>query len=150
MIEGLAAVDKSINTNDYLHGVLRDDEKTLLACLTAGFGGARRPWRVRFNKARTPSRPRRRRPTGCGDRLTSYALPQQPTKIPLLAIYGGSDPRPFLRNGPRSPWAGPVHRGDTILRIRMGRSKGTNWIRARCWASGSADRFAGVPAVGNC
>src|SRR5262249_35222509 len=32
VIEGLAAVDKSIEPNDYLHGVLRDEETTLLAC----------------------------------------------------------------------------------------------------------------------
>src|SRR6478736_4749297 len=89
VIEGLAAVDKSINTNDYLQGVLRDDEKTLLACLPPASAG-KEALASRFNgsdaKPSSAEAADRLR-----DRLTSYALPQQPTRIPLLAIYGGSD-----------------------------------------------------------
>jgi pimeloyl-ACP methyl ester carboxylesterase len=32
VVDGLASVDKAIDPNDYLHGVLRDEKATLLAC----------------------------------------------------------------------------------------------------------------------
>ncbi len=82
------------------------------------------------------------------ERLTSYALPQQPTKIPLLAIYGGSD-----QTVPPE-WT-EVAMGRACARATpfcgsAWKAKGTNLIPGALLGQWIADRFAGVPAVGNC
>ncbi len=146
VIEGLAAVDKSINPNDYLHGVLRDDEKTLLACLPPASAG-KEALASKFNgsdaKPSSAEAADRLR-----DRLTSYALPQQPTKIPLLAIYGGSD-QTVPPEWTEVAMGRACARGDTILRIRM-EGQGHKLDPGALLGQWIADRFAGVPAVGNC
>jgi len=146
VIEGLAAVDKSIDPSDYLRGVLRDDEKTLLACLPPASQG-KDALASKFNPSDAkPSS------TAAADRLrerlTSYALPQQPTKIPLLAIYGGSD-QTVPPEWTEVAMGRACALGDTIMRIRM-EGQGHKLDPGAPLGQWIADRFAGVPAVGNC
>jgi pimeloyl-ACP methyl ester carboxylesterase len=146
VIEGLAAVDKSIDPNDYLHGVLRDDEKTLLACLPpASQGKEALAGKFKGSDAKPSSAAAADR---LRERLTSYALPQQPTKIPLLAIYGGSD-QTVPPEWTEVAMGRACARGDTILRIRM-EGQGHKLDPGALLGQWIADRFAGVPAVGNC
>jgi pimeloyl-ACP methyl ester carboxylesterase len=146
VIEGLAAVDKSIDPNDYLHGVLRDDEKTLLACLPpASQGKEALAGKFKGSDAKPSSAAAADR---LRERLTSYALPQQPTRIPLLAIYGGSD-QTVPPEWTEVAMGRACARGDTILRIRM-EGQGHKLDPGALLGQWIADRFAGVPAVGNC
>ena len=146
VIEGLAAVDKSIDPSDYLRGVLRDDEKTLLACLPPASQG-KDALASKFN-------PSDAKPSSAAaadrlrERLTSYALPQQPTKIPLLAIYGGSD-QTVPPEWTEVAMGRACALGDTIMRIRM-EGQGHKLDPGAPLGQWIADRFAGVPAVGNC
>ncbi len=146
VIEGLAAVDKSINPNDYLHGVLRDDEATLLACKPPASQG-KNALASKFNSSDA-------KPSSAAaadrlrERLTSYALPQQPAKIPLLAIYGGSD-QTVPPEWTEVAMGRACARGDTILRIRI-EGQGHKLDPGAQLGQWIADRFAGVPAVGNC
>ncbi len=146
VIEGLAAVDKSIDPNDYLHGVLRDDEKTLLACLPPASEG-KKALASKFNgsdaKPSSSAAADRLR-----ERLASYALPHQPTKIPLLAIYGGSD-QTVPPEWTEVAMGRACARGDTILRIRI-EGQGHKLDPGALLGQWIADRFAGVPATGNC
>ena len=146
VIEGLAAVDKSIDPNDYLHGVLRDEKATLLACLPPASQG-KEALAGKFNRSDA-------KPSSAAaaeelrERLTSYALPQQPTKIPLLAIYGGSD-QTVPPEWTEVAMGRACAHGDTILRIRMD-GQGHKLDPGAFLGQWIADRFAGVPAVGNC
>ena len=81
-------------------------------------------------------------------RLNSYALPQQPTKIPLLAIYGGSD-QTVPPEWTEVAMGRACALGDTILRIRL-QDQGHKLDPGAPLGQWIADRFAGVPAVGNC
>lgn len=146
VIEGLAAVDKSIDPNDYLHGVLRDAEATLLACRPpASEGKNTLASRFQGSDAKPSS-------AAAGDllrrRLTSYALPQQPTKIPLLVIYGGSD-QTVPPEWTEVAMGRACALGDTILRIRM-EGQGHKLDPGALLGQWIADRFAGIPAVSNC
>jgi pimeloyl-ACP methyl ester carboxylesterase len=146
VIEGLAAVDKSIDPNDYLHGVLREEEATLLACrapasegkeaLAGKFTGAD----AKPSSAAAADRLRQR--------LTSYALPQQPTKIPLLVVYGGSD-QTVPPEWTEVAMGRACALRDTVLRIRM-EGQGHELDPGALLGQWITDRFAGVPAVGNC
>jgi pimeloyl-ACP methyl ester carboxylesterase len=146
VIEGLASVDKTIDPNDYLHGVLRDDKATLLAC---------RPPASQHKDALAakfiPSDAKPSSPAAADrlrQRLNSYALPQQPTKIPLLAIYGGSD-QTVPPEWTEVAMGRACALGDTILRIRL-QDQGHKLDPGAPLGQWIADRFAGVPAVGNC
>jgi pimeloyl-ACP methyl ester carboxylesterase len=146
VIEGLAAVDKAINPNDYLHGVLRDDEATMLACKPpASQGKNALASKFTSSDAKPSSAAAADR---LRERLTSYALPQQPTKIPLLAIYGGSD-QTVPPEWTEVAMGRACALGDTILRIRM-EGQGHKLDPGALLGEWIADRFAGVPAVGNC
>src|SRR6201991_2133436 len=146
VIEGLAAVDKSIDPNDFLHGVLRDEKTTLLACRPPA-SQAKDALASKFNPADA-------KPSSAAaaerlrELLTSYALPQQPTKIPLLAIYGGAD-QTVPPEWTEVAMGRACARGDTILRIRM-EGQGHKLDPGALLGQWIADRFAGVPAVGNC
>jgi hypothetical protein len=146
VIEGLASVDKTIDPNDYLHGVLRDDKATLLAC--------RPPASQRKDALAAKFIPSDAKPSSPAaadrlrQRLTSYALPQQPTKIPLLAIYGGSD-QTVPPEWTEVAMGRACALGDTILRIRL-QDQGHKLDPGAPLGQWIADRFAGVPAVGNC
>jgi pimeloyl-ACP methyl ester carboxylesterase len=146
VIQGLASVDKTIDPNDYLHGVLRDDKATLLAC--------RPPASQRKDALAAKFIPSDAKPSSPAaadrlrQRLTSYALPQQPTKIPLLAIYGGSD-QTVPPEWTEVAMGRACALGDTILRIRL-QDQGHKLDPGAPLGQWIADRFAGVPAVGNC
>jgi pimeloyl-ACP methyl ester carboxylesterase len=146
VIEGLASVDKAIDPNDYLHGVLRDEKATLLAC--------RPPASQRKDALAAKFTPADAKPSSPAaadrlrQRLTSYSLPQQPTKIPLLAIYGGSD-QTVPPEWTEVAMGRACALGDTILRIRL-QDQGHKLDPGAPLGQWIADRFAGVPAVGNC
>ena len=146
VIEGLAAVDKSIDPNDYLHGVLRDDEATLLACLPpASQGKEALASKFTASDAKPSSAAAADR---LRERLTSYALPQQPTKIPLLVVYGGSD-QTVPPEWTEVAMGRACALRDTVLRIRM-EGQGHELDPGAQLGQWIADRFAGVPAIGNC
>ena len=133
VIEGLAAVDKSIDPSDYLHGVLRDDEKTLLACLPPASAG-KEALASKFN-------PSDAKPSSAeaADRCGSGSPPMRchNSRPKSHCWRSTADPtRRFPRNGPRSPWAGPAPAA-TPLCGSVWKGKGTNWIPARRWANGS-------------
>jgi pimeloyl-ACP methyl ester carboxylesterase len=146
VIEGLASVDKTIEPKDYLHGVLSDDEATLLACRPPASAG-KDALAAKFSPAdaKPSSQPAADRLT---QRLTSYALPQQPTKIPLLAIYGGAD-QTVPPEWTEVAMGRACALGDTIMRVRM-EGQGHKLDPGALLGQWIADRFAGVPAVGNC
>ena len=146
VIEGLAAVDKAIDPNDYLHGVLRDEKKTLLACLPpASQGKGALAGRFTGSDAKPSSAAAAAR---LRERLTSYALPQQPTKVPLLVVYGGSD-QTVPPEWTEVAMGRACARGDNVLRIRM-EGQGHRLDPGAVLGQWIADRFDGVPAVGNC
>jgi pimeloyl-ACP methyl ester carboxylesterase len=146
VIEGLASVDKAIDPNDYLHGVLRDDKATLLACRPPASQG-KDALAAKFAPADAePSSPAAA--DRLSQRLSSYALPQQATKIPLLAIYGGSD-QTVPPEWTEVAMGRACALGDTILRIRL-QDQGHKLDPGAALGQWIADRFAGVPAVGNC
>ena len=141
VIEGLAAVDKSIDPNDYLHGVLRDDEKTLLACLPpASQGKEALAGKFKGSDAKPSSAAA---PTGCWSGSSPMrCLNSRPKSHCWRST---ADPtRPFPRNGPRSRWAG-LAPGATPFCGSAWKDKGTNWIRARCWANGSPTASPACP-----
>jgi pimeloyl-ACP methyl ester carboxylesterase len=146
VIEGLAAVDKSIDPDDYLHGVLRDDEATLLACRPPASQGKEALASKFTGSDAKPSS------AAAADRLrqllTSYALPQQPTKIPLLVVYGGAD-QTVPPEWTEVAMGKACALRDTVLRIRM-EGQGHELDPGAQLGQWIADRFAGVPAVGNC
>ncbi|WNG92316.1 lipase family protein [Mycobacterium sp. ITM-2016-00318] len=146
VIEGLASVDKTIDPKDYLHGVLSDEKSTLLACRPpASQGKEALAGKFTGSDAKPSSQAAADR---LRERLTSYALPQQPTKIPLLAIYGGSD-QTVPPEWTEVAMGRACARGDTILRVRM-EGQGHKLDPGALLGQWIADRFAGVPAVGNC
>jgi hypothetical protein len=146
VIEGLASVDKTIDPKDYLHGVLSDEKSTLLACRPpASQGKEALAGRFTGSDAKPSSQAVADR---LRERLTSYALPQQPTKIPLVAIYGGSD-QTVPPEWTEVAMGRACARGDTILRVRM-EGQGHKLDPGALLGQWIADRFAGVPAVGNC
>jgi hypothetical protein len=131
VIEGLASVDKAIDPNDYLHGVLRDDKATLLAC--------RQPASQRKDALAAKFIPADSKPSSPAaadrlrQRLTSYALPQPKSRCWQSTV---DRIKPFPRNGPRSPWVGPALWPTTFCGSAC-KTKGTNLIPVRPWASGS-------------
>lgn len=146
VIEGLASVDKTIDPKDYLHGVLSDEESTLLACRPPASAG-KEALAGKFTGA--DAKPSSQAVADrLRERLTSYALPQQPTKIPLLAIYGGSD-QTVPPEWTEVAMGRACARGDTILRVRM-EGQGHKLDPGALLGQWIADRFASVPAVGNC
>src|SRR5258708_21446227 len=89
VVTGLAAVDKSIRPNDYLHGELHDDATVFLACHPpASDHRAELAAKIHPADARPSSAEAARRLTA---RLASYALPQPPTKIPPFPVLGRAD-----------------------------------------------------------
>ncbi len=80
--------------------------------------------------------------------LTAYALPQQATDVPILAVYGGEDdtvPPAWTEVA----MGRACTLGDTVMRVRLeteGHTLDPGAILGR-WLT---DRFAGAPAAGNC
>lgn len=146
VVNGLAAVDDSIQPNDYLHGVMHDNQRIMLACkppdseqksaLADKLSGAD----AQPSSPEAADRLRRR--------LEAYALPQLPAEIPLMTVYGSADdtvPPQWTELAMGRGCA--LH--DNVLRVReedQGHSLDPGAILGT-WVS---DRFAGVPAAGNC
>jgi dienelactone hydrolase len=146
LVTGLAAVDKSIHPDDYLHGELRDDTNVFLACHPpASDRRAELAARMQPADGRPSSAEAAQRLT---QRLASYALPQQPTKTPLLAIYGGAD-HTIPPEWTEVAMGRACAIGDTIMRIRMD-DQGHTLDPGAPLGRWQADRFANVPATGNC
>lgn len=146
VVEGVAAVDKSIDPNDYLHGVLSDDKATLLSCQPSDAqskDALARKFNASDAKASSLQAADRLK-----QRLTSYALPQQPTDIPLLAVYGGAD-QTVPPEWTEVAMGRACGLGDTIMRVRM-EGQGHELDPGAVLGQWIADRFAGLPAVGNC
>jgi dienelactone hydrolase len=146
VITGLAAVDKSIRPDDYLHGELHDDATIFIACHPPA-SDHRAELAAKFHPAdaRPSSAAAAQRLTA---RLASYALPQQPTKIPLLAVYGGAD-RTIPPEWTEVAMGRACALGDTIMRIRMD-NQGHTLDPGAPLGRWQADRFADAPATANC
>jgi pimeloyl-ACP methyl ester carboxylesterase len=146
VVTGLAAVDKTINPDDYLHGKLRDDKDILLACRPPA---SQHKGELAGTLDRSDSRPASPAAAArLSRRLASYALPQRPTKTPLLVIYGGSDatvPPEWTEVAMGRACA----LGDTVMRVRM-EGQGHTLDPGAPLGQWIADRFAGLPATGNC
>ncbi|WP_199255167.1 lipase family protein [Mycolicibacterium mengxianglii] len=146
LITGLAAVDPGINPDDYFSGELRRGLGAVVAC--RGPNAEEKDAvldAVDRSQIKTPTPEATGRLVG---RLQSYSLPQRPTPTPLLVTYGSEDALVLPQ------WtAQAVERacglGDNIMAIELpGQGHALDaGQRDYAWI---ADRFAGVPAVGNC
>jgi pimeloyl-ACP methyl ester carboxylesterase len=146
IVTGLANVDPAIRPDDYLHGTLRDNQNLLLSC---GSDAAQRkgqlatalsPADAKPSSASAAERLRRR--------LAAYALPQQPTKIPILAVYGGADDT-VAPEWTEVAMGRACALGDTVLRVRI-EGQGHTLDPGAQLGQWVADRFAGTQAKGNC
>ncbi|WP_036460670.1 lipase family protein [Mycobacterium sp. 141] len=146
IVTGLAGVDKSIKPDDYLHDALRDNRTTLIACRADSLNDKGELSSALANSDTRPSSP------AAAERLASllaaYALPQQPTQTPILAIYGGRDdtvPAAWTEVAMGRACA----LGDTIMRVRI-EDAGHTLDPGAVLGQWLTDRFAGIPATGNC
>jgi alpha-beta hydrolase superfamily lysophospholipase len=146
IVTGLAAVDPAVHPDDYLHGTLRDNQNLLLSC---GSDAAQRKEQLATALSAADATPssasaadRLRR------RLAAYALPQQPTKIPILAVYGGADDT-VAPEWTEVAMGRACALGDTVLRARI-EGQGHTLDPGALLGQWVADRFAGVQAKGNC
>jgi hypothetical protein len=146
IVTGLANVDPAIRPDDYLHNTLRDNQNLLLSC---GSDAAQRkgqlatallPADAKPSSASAVERLRRR--------LAAYALPQQPTTIPILAVYGGADDT-VAPEWTEVAIGRACAAGDTVLRVRM-EGQGHTLDPGAVLGQWVADRFAGAQAQGNC
>lgn len=146
VVTGLAAVDSSINPDDYLHGALRENRTALIACRSSSPNAKGELGQSLASADTRPSSPE------AADRLarllSAYALPQQPTQTPILAIYGGQDdtvPAAWTEVAMGRACA----LGDTVMRVRM-EGEGHTLDPGATLGQWLSDRFAGLPATGNC
>lgn len=146
VVTGLSAVDTSINPDDYLHGALRDKSSTLIACRPPS---AAAKGELGQDLASTDTRPSS---PAAAERLTelltAYALPQRPTKTPILAIYGGADDT-VLPAWTEVAMGRACALGDTVMRVRI-EGAGHTLDPGAVLGQWLTDRFAGLPATGNC
>jgi hypothetical protein len=146
IVRGLAAVDPSIHEDDYLHGALLDNENTLLACRPPA---SARKGELADQLAHADTKPSTAAAADrLSQRLAAYALPQQPTTVPLLAIYGGADDT-VLPEWTEIAMGRACALKDNVLRVRM-EGKGHTLDPGALLGDWLGARFAGVAAVGNC
>lgn len=146
IVRGLAAVDPSINQDDYLHGTMKDNEDTLLSC---HLPASSRKSELADQLTDADTKPATAAAAdGLTRRLASYALPQQPTSVPLLVIYGGADQTVLPEWTEVAMGRGCAFK-DNVLRVRM-EGQGHSLDPGALLGNWMADRFAGLPAVGNC
>ncbi|GAS97839.1 putative uncharacterized protein [Mycolicibacterium canariasense] len=146
IVDGLAGVDPAIRPDDYLHGQLEASRQLLLSC---GEAAIQRKGRLAESLSQSDARPdsvlaadRLKR------RLTAYALPQQPSKLPILAVYGGADDT-VPPEWTEVAMGRACSLGDTVLRVRL-EGQGHTLDPGALLGQWVSDRFAGVPAKGNC
>lgn len=146
VVTGLASVDPSINPDDYLHGALGENRTALISCgdeSSSVKAELARDLAVAETKVSSPEAAERMTRL-----LTAYALPQQATDVPILAVYGGEDdtvPPAWTEVA----MGRACTLGDTVMRVRLeteGHTLDPGAILGR-WLT---DRFAGAPAAGNC
>ena len=120
VIEGLASVDKAIDPNDYLHGVLRDDERDVARLPTAGLPRQGRPGCQVHPGRRQAVVAGRGRPAEAAAHLlrAAAAANQNPTVGNLRWI--GSNRSPGMDRGRHGPGlrAGRHHFADPPARPR--------------------------------
>lgn len=146
VITGLAAVDPSLKLGDYLHGPMLDQRETLISCKSES---DERKAQLQETLTAADAKPSSQEAADrLAQRLADYALPQQPTSVPVLAVYGGAD-QTVAPEWTEAAIKKGCALGDTVLRVRVdGQGHGldpgaqlSQWI---------ADRFAGAPAPSNC
>nr|WP_313777187.1 lipase family protein [Mycobacterium sp.] len=146
VVTGLAGVDTAIRPDDYLHGELSANRTLLLSC------DAQSVQQKGILAQRLSASDARPDSTLAADRLKrrleAYALPQQPTKIPILAIYGGAD-HTVLPEWTEVAMGRACSLGDTVLRVRL-EGQGHTLDPGALLGQWVADRFSGVPPSGNC
>lgn len=146
IVTSLAAVDPSIDPDDYLHGALRENRTVLISCKPPSSGT-----KAELSKALSGADTRASSPEAAArmaDVLEAYALPQQPTKIPILAVYGGNDDT-VLPAWTEEAMGRACALGDTVMRVRLD-GQGHTLDPGAVLGQWLSDRFAGVPATGNC
>lgn len=146
IVTGLANVDPAIRPDDYLHNTLRDNQNLLLSC---GSDAAQRKGQLATALSPADAKPSSASATErLRRRLAAYALPQQPTKIPILAVYGGADDT-VAPEWTEVAMGRACAAGDTVLRVRM-EGQGHTLDPGALLGQWVADRFAGARAQGNC
>ncbi|CAN5611027.1 lipase family protein [soil metagenome] len=146
LIAGLAAVDPGIIPDDYFSGELRRGLGAVVAC--RGPNAEQKDAVMAVVQRSEIKQPTPEATARLVGRLESYSLPQQPTPTPMLVSYGSEDPL-VLPEWTQEAIARACVLGDNITAIELeGQGHALdagqtdyNWMR---------DRFAGVPAVGNC
>ena len=146
IVTGLAGVDPAIHPDDYLHGALRDNRDLLITCKSAA-AQQKSDLAAKFtgSDAKPSSQAAADR---LAHRLSDYALPQQATKLPIVAIYGGDDDT-VLPQWTEVAMGRACTLGDIVMRVRMN-GQGHTLDPGALLGYWVADRFAGVPAGGNC
>lgn len=146
VITGLAAVDPSLKFGDYLHGSLLDQREVLISCAPQAQDRKAQLQATLTGADAKPSSPEAAE--RLAHRLADYALPQQPTGVPVLAVYGGAD------QTVAPEWTEVAIRkgcalGDTVQRQRVD-GQGHELDPGAVLSKWVADRFAGAPAPDNC
>lgn len=145
IVTGLAAVDTSLDAGNYLHGEMSHSRETLVACHPPESERKRSLYGKLSPSDATPSAEGAARLTA---RLEQYALPQRPTPVPLLVVYGGAD-ETVLPEWTEVAMGRACALGDTVTRVRM-EGQGHQLDPGATLGQWMADRFAGRPATGNC
>jgi dienelactone hydrolase len=146
VVTGLAGVDPSLQPDDYLHGALRDERDRLIACRgTSPAQKGQLAGRLSAADAKPSSPDAADR---LEQRLAAYALPQQPTRVPILVVYGGSDDT-VAPEWTEVAMGRACALGDTVQRVRMD-GQGHTLDPGALLGQWVDDRFAGVPGSGNC
>lgn len=146
VITGLAAVDPSLKLGDYLHGPMLDQRETLISCNSQS---DERKSQLQETLTAADAKPSSQEAADrLAQRLADYALPQQPTSVPVLAVYGGVD-QTVAPEWTETAIKKGCALGDTVLRVRVdGQGHGLDpGAQLSQW---NADRFAGAPAPNNC
>jgi pimeloyl-ACP methyl ester carboxylesterase len=144
VVAGLAAVDPQIDPADYLHGAL--DDTAVLTCLQQDADRKNAVIAKVQPSDFTPSSPAA--VDRLAQRLSSYALPQRPTTVPILVVYGGAD-QTIAPAWTEAAIGRACALGDNVTRIRLddqGHDINTG-VLVDDWMT---QRFADVPATGNC
>lgn len=146
VVNGLAAVDHSIRPDDYLHDGIRDNQNILLSCRPPE--SAQKPGLVGQLKAANTAPATPAAAAALGDLLSAYALPHQSTLVPILVVYGGID-ETVLPQWTEVAMGRACQLGDTVMRVRLD-DQGHTLDPGALLGTWVADRFAGIPADGNC
>jgi pimeloyl-ACP methyl ester carboxylesterase len=146
LVTGLAGVDPDINPDDYFGGDLRRGLGAIVAC--RGPNSEHHDEVVDAMDQSDLKVPSPEATERLARRLESYSLPQRPTLTPLLVIYGDDD-QLVLPSWTAAAIKRACALGDNVTEVLIPDQSHSvepgpiddRWI---------ADRFAGLPANGNC